>query len=191
MEVIFMNKPFALMALTAAMAAPAALASTPVMFSSIDNFNTPDANQVAGVRLSALHGKVNEVKGVDFSILGLSETDKTTGVNFGLFFGASKVNQEMTGASLGLLNWNTGNTYGANLGFVNLTHDVKGANLSFVNYSEGNTLVDLGAANFSNTSTVQFGLFNKTEKIEGVQIGLLNCADNGFFKCFPIINFAK
>ena len=186
-----MNKPFALMALTAAMAAPAALASTPVMFSSIDNFNTPDANQVAGVRLSALHGKVNEVKGVDFSIRGLSETDKTTGVNFGLFFGASKVNQEMTGASLGLLNWNTGNTYGANLGFVNLTHDVKGANLSFVNYSEGNTLVDLGAANFSNTSTVQFGLFNKTEKIEGVQIGLINCADNGFFKCFPIINFAK
>lgn len=59
-----MNKPFALMALTAAMAAPAALASTPVMFSSIDNFNTPDANQVAGVRLSALHGKVNEVKGL-------------------------------------------------------------------------------------------------------------------------------
>ncbi|MDF5517790.1 phaC PHA synthase, partial [Vibrio parahaemolyticus] len=23
------------------------------------------------------------------------------------------------------------------------------------------------------------------------QIGLLNCADNGFFKCFPLINFAK
>lgn len=91
-------------------------------------------------------------------------------MNFGLFFGASKVNQEMTGASLGLLNWNTGNTYGANLGFVNLTHDVKGANLSFVNYSEGNTLVDLGAANFSNTSTVQFGLFNKTEKIEACRL---------------------
>ncbi|MCQ6498155.1 phaC PHA synthase, partial [Vibrio parahaemolyticus] len=26
---------------------------------------------------------------------------------------------------------------------------------------------------------------------DGVQIGLLNCADNGFFKCFPINNFAK
>ncbi|MGL4192481.1 MAG: VC2662 family protein [Vibrio sp.] len=186
-----MNKPFALMALTAALSAPAALAATPVMFSSINNFNTPDANQVAGLRVSALHGKVAEVKGVDFSILGLSETNKTTGVNFGFLFGASKVNQEMTGASLGLLNWNTGHTYGANLGLVNLTNDVHGANLSFVNYSQGNTLVDLGAANFSSTSTVQFGLFNKTDKIEGVQIGLINCADNGFFKCFPIINFAK
>ncbi|MDW1987890.1 phaC PHA synthase, partial [Vibrio sp. 811] len=28
-------------------------------------------------------------------------------------------------------------------------------------------------------------------QIDGVQIGLLNCADNGFFKCFPIINFAE
>ena len=28
-------------------------------------------------------------------------------------------------------------------------------------------------------------------EIEGVQVGLINCADNGFFKCFPIINFAK
>ncbi|NMR95175.1 phaC PHA synthase, partial [Vibrio parahaemolyticus] len=28
-------------------------------------------------------------------------------------------------------------------------------------------------------------------QIDGVQIGLLNCADNGFFKCFPLINFAK
>ena len=72
-----------------------------------------------------------------------------------------------------------------------ITNDVKGANVSFVNYSEGDTMVDVGAANLSDTSTVQVGLFNKTKKIEGVQIGLLNCADNGFFPCFPFVNFAK
>ncbi|HFQ5432469.1 TPA: phaC PHA synthase [Vibrio vulnificus] len=177
-------------AVVTALTSTAAMAATPVMFSSINNFNAPDDSAVAGVRVAALYGKVDNLKGVDLAVVGLSETDTTTGVNLGIF-GASKVNQEMTGASLGFFNWNTGQTKGVNLGAVNLTNDVKGANVSFVNYSEGNTMVDVGAANFSDTSTVQVGVFNKTAKIEGVQIGLINCADNGFFPCFPIINFAK
>lgn len=45
-----------------------------------------------GVCLLVLYGKVNEVKGVDFLIFGLFEIDKIIGVNFGLFFGVSKVN---------------------------------------------------------------------------------------------------
>ena len=171
-----MKKVLSALAVVAALSSSVAMAGTPVMFSSINNFNAPDENAVSGVRVAALYGKVNEVKGLDLAVVGLSETDSTTGVNLGLL-GASKVNQEMTGASLGLLNWNTGQTVGANV--------------SLVNYSEGNTMVDVGAANFSDTSKVQVGLFNKTTKIEGVQVGLINCADNGFFKCFPIINFAK
>lgn len=185
-----MKKVLSALAVVAALSSSVAMAGTPVMFSSINNFNAPDENAVSGVRVAALYGKVNEVKGLDLAVVGLSETDSTTGVNLGLL-GASKVNQEMTGASLGLLNWNTGQTVGANVGVVNLTNNVQGANVSLVNYSEGNTMVDVGAANFSDTSTVQVGLFNKTTKIEGVQVGLINCADNGFFKCFPIINFAK
>ena len=185
-----MKKVLSMLAVTAALSSSVAMAGTPVMFSSINNFNAPDENAVSGLRVAALYGKVDEVKGVDLAIIGLSETNSTTGVNLG-FFGASKVNQDMTGASLGFLNWNTGTASGANIGAVNVTNDVRGANVSFVNYSEGNTMVDVGAANFSETSTVQVGVFNKTTKIEGVQIGLINCADNGFFKCFPIINFAK
>lgn len=185
-----MKKIVSALAVTAALASTSALASTPVMFSSINNFNAPDDNTVAGVRVAALYGNVDQVKGLDLAVIGMSETQTTTGVNLGIF-GAHKINQEMTGASLGLFNWNTCKTVGANLGAVNITNDVKGANVSFVNYSEGNTMVDVGAANFSDTSTVQVGIFNKTSKIEGVQVGLINCADNGFFKCFPIINFAK
>lgn len=186
-----MNKLISILAVSAAVAAPAAFADgAPVMFSSLNDFNTPAASSVSGVRVAALHGQVDEVTGLDLAIFGLSETEKTTGVNFGIF-GAAKVNQEMKGASLGFLNWMSGDMTGANLGAVNITNNVKGANLSFVNYSEGNTMVDLGAANFSDTSTVQVGIFNKTAKIEGVQVGLINCADNGFFKCFPLINFAK
>ena len=120
----------------------------------------------------------------------MSESQKMTGVNFGIF-GAHKVNSEMTGASFGIFNWMDGNMTGANLGLVNITNNVTGANLSFVNVSEGKTSVDIGAANISQKSNVQVGIFNKTAKIEGVQIGLINCADNGFFKCFPIVNFAK
>lgn len=164
--------------------------TTPVMFSSLNGFNAPNADTVTGLRVAALHGKTREVKGLDFAVLGLSETEKTTGVNLG-WFGAAKVNQSMTGASFSILNWMEGNTVGVNFGAVNLTNNVKGANISFVNYSQGDTLVDVGAVSFSNASTVQLSLFNKTAKIKGVQIGLLNCADNGFFKCFPIINFAK
>ncbi len=187
-----MKKMMSALAVAAVVASPMALAdSTPVMFSTLNGFNAPDANAVGGVRLSVLHGKVSEVKGVDFSLLGMSETQRTTGVNFGLFFGASKVTQEMKGASLGIFNWNTGQTTGVNLAAVNITNDVKGLNWSAVNYSEGYTMADIGLASFSEKSNFQLGFFNMTSQIDGVQIGLINCADNGFFKCFPIVNFAK
>ena len=163
---------------------------TPVMFSTIDGFNVPNAENVTGVRLALFHGRVNQLKGLDVAAFGLSETNKTTGVNLN-FFGAAKVNQEMKGASLGIVNWQEGNTVGANVGAVNLTNNVKGANVSFVNYSTGHTVVDVGAVSFSQQSTVQVGLFNKTAQLDGIQIGLLNCADNGFFKCFPFVNWSK
>ncbi|QIA63666.1 phaC PHA synthase [Vibrio astriarenae] len=186
-----MKKQLTTLAVSALFASTAAVASTPVMFSSLDNFNAPDENAVGGVRLAVLHGQVDQLKGVDFAVLGMSETNTTTGVNFGLFFGANKVNESMKGVSLGLFNWNTGEATGVNFGTVNMTNDVKGLNASFVNYSTGNTLVDFGTVNLSETSTVQLGLFNNTTNIKGVQIGLINCAANGFFPCFPIVNFAK
>ncbi|PKH02953.1 phaC PHA synthase [Psychromonas sp. MB-3u-54] len=186
-----MKKLLPVVTVLAGLLSPALQASqTPVMFSTIDGFNAPNAESVKGVRLSVFHGRVNEVKGLDLAAFGLSETNKTTGVNLN-FFGAAKVNQEMTGASLGIVNWQEGNTVGANIGALNLTNNVKGANISLVNYSTGHTLVDVGAVSFSQQSTVQVGLFNKTTQLDGIQIGLLNCADNGFFKCFPLVNWSK
>ncbi|PMM26219.1 VC2662 family protein [Vibrio breoganii] len=187
-----MKKLLSVLAVTAVVASPVALAeSSPVMFSSLNGFNAPDSNAVGGVRLAVLHGKVSQLKGVDFPLLGLSETDTTTGVNFGLFLGASKVNQQMSGVSLGIFNWNTGNTTGVNAGTVNITNDVKGLNLAAVNYATGHTVADVAFASISESSNFQLGFFNMTEKIDGVQIGIINCASNGFLKCFPIVNFAK
>lgn len=186
-----MNKQLSAFAITASLFTASAQA-TPVMFSTLDGFNAPGESSVSGVRLSVLHGKVSQVKGVDVAVLALSETDTTVGVNLDLFtIGAAKVNKSMTGVSLAWLNWMPGQTTGVNVGAVNITGDVKGLNLGTVNYSKGNTLVDFSVANISKQSTVQLGFFNMTDKIDGVQIGLLNCADNGFLKCFPFVNFAK
>lgn len=186
-----MKKLLPALTVAAVLLSPALQArQTPVMFSTIDGFNVPNAENVTGVRLALFHGRVNQLKGLDVAAFGLSETNKTTGVNLN-FFGAAKVNQEMKGASLGIVNWQEGNTVGANVGAVNLTNNVKGANVSFVNYSTGHTVVDVGAVSFSQQSTVQVGLFNKTAQLDGIQIGLLNCADNGFFKCFPFVNWSK
>ncbi|OBT17028.1 phaC PHA synthase [Vibrio sp. UCD-FRSSP16_10] len=186
-----MKKRLVAVALASSIASSFACAQeAPVMFSTID-MNAPHVNSVKGVRLSVLHGKVSEVKGVDVSLVGMSETDRTTGLNFNLMFGANKVNQEMKGLSWGWFNWNTGQTTGVNLGAANITHNVKGVNLSIANISDGNTMADIGVVSLSKQSKVQVGIFNHTRKIEGVQVGLINCADNGFLKCFPIINFAK
>lgn len=186
-----MNKSTASIAALISLVSCSALAdSAPIMFSSLNGFNAPEAAEVKGVRLALLHGQTGDVTGVDFSLLGMSESQNITGVNFPLVIGANKVNGNMTGASFGLFNWHEGSDLGANLGLVNVTNNVKGANVSTVNYSEGYTMVDVGAVNLSNDSHVQVGFFNMTTEIKGVQVGLLNCAENGFLPCFPIVNFA-
>jgi hypothetical protein len=186
-----MTKLLTALAIVASTTSVSAFASSPVMFSTLNGFNAPSSDAVGGVRLAVLHGKVQQVKGVDIALVAMSETDTTVGLNVGAIFGGSKVNQSMTGVSLGWFNWMPGKTTGLNMGTVNVTGDVKGANLALVNYSEGDTVFDWAAVSISKSSTVQLGIFNMTDNIKGVQIGLLNCADNGFFKCFPFVNWAK
>ncbi|CAM3762208.1 VC2662 family protein [Parendozoicomonas haliclonae] len=186
-----MKKLFKALAVASVMVSSSVFANSPAMFSTLDGTNLPEQSAVGGVRFSVLHGQVNEVKGIDISALGLSESDRTTGLNLGIFFGASKVNQEMKGVSFSALNWNEGQATGLNLGFVNLTNNVKGLNLSAVNFSEGHTMADVGFFSLSAKSNFQLGFVNVTDHIDGVQIGLVNCAENGFFKCFPLVNFAK
>ncbi|NRB39037.1 MAG: phaC PHA synthase [Pseudomonadales bacterium] len=165
-------------------------AEAPVQFSSID-FNAPATDSVVGVRFPTLYGKTSSVKGVDFHILAIGETDDFVGVQWPLLFaGANHVNNSMTGAAFGVWNWNKGQTTGLNAGFVNITHNVKGANIGAVNYSTGYTSFDWSVANISKSSHAQLGFFNMTDEIKVVQIGLINCAKNGFLPCFPFFNFA-
>ena len=162
-----------------------------VQLSTIDGSNTPDSDSVVGARLSVLHGKTSNVKGLDISLLAISETDNVKGLQLGIIAGANHVNESMKGVALGLWNWNKGQATGLNFGAVNLTNDVKGGNIGFVNYSEGSTMFDLSAVNLSQKSNVQVGFFNKTEKLDGLQIGFINCAKNGFLPCFILFNFSE
>ena len=158
-------------------------------FSTLDGFNAPDNQTVSGVRLSILHGKTQNVKGLDMTLLAISEMDNFVGLSFPFGIGATRINNSMTGVAVGLVNMHKGQDTGLNMGFVNMTNNVKGANIGTVNYSTGDTTFDMSAVNISQASTVQIGVFNKTKNLKGLQIGLINFAENGFFPFFPFFNF--
>jgi len=196
-------KTIFLAAITALSLSQTALATqVPAQFSTVD-FNGPSSQDVNGFRLALFHGQTESVKGFDMAVLGLSEVNKLEGISFNLLLGASKVNDEFSGASFSLLNWHLGKDNGLNMALVNDTNQVKGvnfamvnlsksvagANIGLVNYSERLSLVDVGVMNYAKTTKFQFGLFNVTENLQGLQIGLLNYAENGVVKILPLINF--
>ncbi len=174
-----MKFKLAALALSALISVPA-FASTPVQLS-IPGTNLPAGN-VEGVRLSVINGESADVTGLNFSLLGLSQVNNFTGVNFGLFLGANRTLNSMTGVEFGLVNWND--------------NVAKGVDFGLVNYTGGNfTGLQSGTFNYAGTLTgVQFGLVNATDHInKGVQIGLINYDKSGTFisknlTVFPIIN---
>ncbi len=181
----------ALLAVTSSVTMAQEGSTAGAQFSSVPNFNAPaNATKITGVRLAALYGKSDvEVVGADFALLGLSEVNDIKGVTFPLFIGANKVNGDMTGASFGIFGIHKGKDIGANLNLVNITNHVQGANVGLVNIGADYTMVDVSFVNLVPKSNVQVGIFNKVDNIKYVQVGLINCAKNGFLPCFPIVNF--
>lgn len=185
---------------------------------SVPGKNIPQSEDVSGVRLSLFHGETANVKGLDLSVLGLSDMDNFTGLELG-WFGANRIKNEFKGLSLGIFNWHEGYDTGVNLGIVNYVNDVKGLNLAALNYSTGDSLVnlaavnyveyeslvnlgfinvsqdrslvDIGLYNYAATAYFQLGFINATENLEGLQIGLINYAENGVFPVLPFVNFRK
>lgn len=171
---------------------------------SVPGSNFPEGD-VSGVRLSLLNGKTDNVTGLNLSVLGLSEVENFKGLDFGLFFGASRVTGDFTGVGLNFVNWHEGDSTGVNLGLVNYVNNMKGVNLGFVNfttgdslinigavnYGQGHTTVDIGFVNYAESTTFQLGFVNGTKNLDGVQIGLVNYAENGIFPVLPLVNFRK
>jgi len=172
-------------------AAANAEGGAPVQFTFFD-FNAPKADAVSGVRFPAIYGKGGgDIVGLDFGLLAYSEMRSLKGVSWSLFPQANRISGDMTGASLSLFNWHEGQDVGVNLGLFNLTNNVKGLNWAALNYSKGYTVADVGLVNISKKSNFQLSFVNITEEINGVQIGIVSCAKNGFLPCFVLFNFGK
>jgi hypothetical protein len=123
----------------------------------------PSSQGIAGARLSLFYGNNTTLKGFDF-----------------VFLGVNRLQSDMTGAQLGLVNWTeSGEQKGAQLGLVSITGGhFKGAQLGWAfNYAKEVTGLQLGVVNYAER-------LNK-----GLQLGLVNIAKNGFLPVFVIVNF--
>ena len=166
-------------------------AAAPIQFTFFD-FNAPQDSEVTGVRFPAIYGKGGgDIRGVDFGLLSYSEMNSLRGAAISFLPTANRIKGEMTGISWSLFNWHEGQDTGWNAGVVNNTHNVKGLNSGVVNFSDGYTVVDLGLVNISQKSNFQLSAVNVTQELDGVQIGFVNCAKNGFLPCFIIFNFGS
>ena len=181
-----------------------AQASTPVQLS-VPGINLPASQQVSGARLSVLYGQTGSVTGLDVPLFALSDTNHFTGIQFALGVGAARVRQSFHGVALTAVNWHEGRDQGVNIGLVNLTNQaqglnaglvnvgnsMQGLNFGMVNIAQGNALANVGFVNYAERTTFQLGLFNATQHLDGVQIGLGNYAANGIFPVLPLINISK
>ena len=153
-------------------------------------FRAPDDATVRGFRTSLLIGEVTDMHGFDLGLLSLSKSTNLTG--FALVFGVSQLSGTVKGGSGAIVNLREGSSTGGVVGVINVVDSIRdGANVGFVNSTKGYSQVDVGGVSLSQKSRVQVGVVNVTKEIQSVQIGLINAADNGFFKVFPFFNYPK
>lgn len=174
------------LALTAPLAAPSS-AEVPLQFATI-KVRAPNDPDVRGVRFSVLHGENRSIRGLDLGLLSSSRTGSLTG--FGAVLGLGRLEGDLQGCALSVVNSHRGRDRGANLAVVNQIQNMDaGVNVGFVNTTSAFSMVDVGAVNVSGRGTVQVGVVNVTGQLRAVQIGILNVAENGFLPVFPFFNF--
>jgi len=131
----------------------------------------PEAESVAGLRLSLFHARNANVVGFDWVWLGFHQT---TGNFTGVAFVGLAVNMVdgtmtgwqatlgnlakggMTGVQTGALNWNGGQSTGLQLGAVNIADEFTGLQLGLVNYTRRMKGVQIGLANIITEGPLPF-----------------------------------
>lgn len=170
-----MKKLVLALALTMAAAWPAAAATTGALKLSLWNeiaIATPD--------------NIHEIEGVDFGIG--SSADAVTGLQWDLVFSETKY--ELTGASFAWVINLANNVRGAQFALLTKAEQVQGAQLGFLNMAQSSiTGVQFGLLNQAEyVHGVQLGFVNYTKTIYGLQIGLLNIAENGWLPTMIFVN---
>jgi hypothetical protein len=169
--------------------APIAAAGVPFQFG-MPGVKAPPGEDVDGMRLVLLHSKNGSVNGFDLGFASFQESRDRSGFSFVL--GVSQVTGSSSGCACSIVNLHSGNDSGINAGIVNIVKSIStGVNAAMLNLTEGMSGIDVGALNISAQSNTQIGILNQTGKINNVQIGLLNIAENGFYPVFPFFNYPK
>lgn len=150
----------------------------------------PQADNIDNFRFSLLFAKANRMSGFDLGFASITQDEEFNG--FGPLFAIALVSGNSQGCLCSFANFVNGESQGINAGFINVTQKMtEGANIGFLNITQGFSSTDISALAISQTSNVQVGLVNVTNEIQGVQIGFLNFAKNGFFPVFPFFNYPK
>jgi hypothetical protein len=161
---------------TGAGADPAGASSTPVQLSWNDEMQVfGQATSVSGVRLCVFSSRNDDVTGLDFGGLASRTSGDQLGLQASVY---SEVEGDLRGLQLGVL---SANTDGQAMG-------VQWANL----IARAGAIVGLqGSGLYSRAlavTGVQISLVNYADDLDGVQIGLLNIHRNGLVPVFPGLN---
>ncbi len=129
---------------------------------------------------------IHDITGIDLGIG--SKTETLSGVQLDLIF--AQTEYELKGVSFAWIINLANDVYGAQFGLLAKAENIAGAQFGFVNMSN------------REISGLQFGLFNQAEyihgaqigfvnyarTIEGLQVGILNIAENGWFPAMVLVN---
>jgi len=166
----------------------AALAEVGFQFNMIAQM--PEDPDVQGMRIVLLHGKNENVGGLDLGLASFSESTNQSGFTFNM--GISHITGTSAGCACALINIHEGEDSGFNGAFVNIVKNIEnGVNVGFLNMTEENSSIDIGGLSMSKKSKTQVGFVNFTQEIESWQFGFLNFAENGIFPMFPFVNYPK
>lgn len=180
---------FVFLLLAVTFAASGSSAQAAFQFSA-PGLRAPDDPHVNGIRLSVFTGRNQSVRGLDLGLFASSATGDLTG--FQSVLGIGRLSGDLQGCAFSLVNLHEGRDRGVNAALFNRVHRMEnGLNLGAMNLVDDYSRVDVGVLNLSERSGVQVGILNMTTHIEGVQLGFLNFADNGFLPIFPFFNFPR
>lgn len=153
----------------------------------------PAAAQTGALKLSlwdkiaiATPANTQEIKGLDFGIG--SKSAAVTGVQLDFLF--AQTEYELRGVSMAWIINLANDVYGAQAGLLTKAENLTGAQLGFVNMANhGATGVQFGLFNQAEyIHGAQIGFVNYAKTIEGLQVGILNIAENGWFPAMVFVN---
>ena len=135
-----------------------------------------------------IHNQETSIRGLRLSLYGFNQDLK--GLDIGLI---NRLGGDMNAVQLGIVNYVNGNAKGLQAAFYNQAHDFSGVQVGVANTAQKTHGLQIGIVNSAvDMDGLQIGLlYNSTDTLRGIQIGLLNFIWERkpvFF--FPIINAA-